>query len=137
MSALSNTLAQVLNVYREGLSAIDPVAFLHFIILAIITTPPNYKWQLWLEETFPSHPRRAVSQNAEKKQDDKPAKEEKPALSVTNTVAKFLLDQSFGAGFNTIWFIVMLNLLKGQSFEFIMTTARNVSFTHGIPPGHH
>src|ERR1700761_2810171 len=92
MSAVSNTLAQSFNVYKEGFSAVDPVAFVHFIILAIITTPPNYKWQSWLEETFPTRPERA----GKKKDDEKKRvqKEEPALLSITNTVIKFLLDQT-------------------------------------------
>ena len=63
MSALSNALAQSFTVYNEGFSAIDLTTFIHFVILAIITTPPNYKWQSYLEETFPSHPKSAQSKN--------------------------------------------------------------------------
>lgn len=121
MSAVSNTLAQALNVYKGGFAAIDRVAFVHFIILAIITTPPNYKWQLWLEETFPSHPARVGSATTGKKQD------EKASLSIPNTIAKFALDQSLGASFNTLWFIVMINLLRGESFSHIVTIAQTVS----------
>ncbi|ETI24460.1 hypothetical protein G647_03829 [Cladophialophora carrionii CBS 160.54] len=128
MSAVSNSLAQGFNAYREGWSAIDPLAFIHFIILAIITTPPNYKWQLWLEETFPSNPKREGPAPAGKKEDDAPVEDDKSALSITNTAAKFLLDQTFGAGFNTLWFIVMINLLRGKSFEHIATTVQNDFF---------
>jgi hypothetical protein len=127
MSAVSNSLAQGFNAYREGWSAVDPVAFIHFIILAIITTPPNYKWQLWLEETFPSKPKRVGPTRAGKKEDDTVVEDEKTALSITNTAAKFLLDQTLGAGFNTLWFIVMINLLRGESFNHIAATVQNVS----------
>ncbi|KIW68438.1 hypothetical protein PV04_04384 [Phialophora macrospora] len=125
MSAVSNSLAQGFNAYREGWSAVDPVAFIHFIVLAIITTPPNYKWQLWLEETFPSKPKRLGSAGAGKKEVDTIVEDEKTALSITNTAAKFLLDQTLGAGFNTLWFIVMVNLLRGESFNHIATTLHN------------
>jgi hypothetical protein len=127
MSAVSNTLAQSFNVYQDGFSAIDPVTLVHFVILAIITTPPNYKWQSWLEETFPSNPTRAGSKIDEKKEDDKPTEDEKAGLSIPNTIAKFVLDQTLGAGFNTVWFIVMINLLRGQTFNHILTTVQNVS----------
>ncbi len=127
MSATSNALAQGLKAYHEGWSAVDPVAFVHFIVLAIITTPPNYKWQSWLEETFPTHPKRAGPEKAGKKEDDFLAKDEKTPLSVTNTIAKFALDQTLGAAFNTVWFIFMINLLRGQSISHIVTTVQNVS----------
>ena len=128
LSAISNTLAQMFKFYKEGSAGIDPLAFLHFIILAIITTPPNYKWQLWLEKTFPSNPKRAESKMAGKKEDDTLAKDEKTALSITNTVAKFCLDQTIGASLNTLWFIVMINLLRGNSFVHIFATVQRVSF---------
>ncbi|KAJ9617254.1 hypothetical protein H2200_000975 [Cladophialophora chaetospira] len=121
LSAVSNSLAQGLKAYREGWSSVDPVAFVQFIILAIITTPPNYKWQSWLEETFPTYPERANPQKAGKKEDDTLPKDEKTALSIPNTIAKFVLDQTFGAVFNTVWFIFMINLLRGQSFNHIIT----------------
>ena len=127
MSAVSNTLAQAFNFYRDGPSAIDVVAFMRFIILALITTPPNYKWQLWLEETFPSNPKRAGPKTASKKADDTLAKEETSSLSITNTAAKFFLDQTVGASLNTLWFIVMINLLRGQSLNHIITTVQRVS----------
>ena len=126
MSAVSNTLAQGLNVYHQGSSAFDPVAFVHFIILAIITTPPNYKWQSWLEETFPSNPERAGPKMPEKKNDDIRNQDEKNPFSITNTIAKFVLDQTCGAGFNTIWFIVMINLLRGQTLSHILTIVQRV-----------
>ena len=126
MSAASNTLAQGFKAYEEGWSAVDPVAFVHFIILAIITTPPNYKWQSWLEKTFPTN-KRVGPASAAKKDDNKPAEEEKTTLSVTNTIAKFLLDQTVGATLNTVWFIFMINLLRGQSISHIIATVQNVS----------
>jgi len=124
MSAISNTLAQIFRYYKEGSSGIDPVAFVHFVILAIITTPPNYKWQLWLENTFPSNPKRAGPEMVGKKEADTIAKDEKTALSITNTLAKFCLDQTIGASGNTLWFIVMINLLRGNSFDHIVSTVQ-------------
>jgi protein Mpv17 len=128
MSAVSNTLAQGFNAYKQGFSVVDPVAFVHFVILAIITTPPNYKWQLWLEETFPSHPEKPEPKaNGKKKDDEKVKKEQHAPLSIPNTIIKFVLDQTCGAAFNTVWFIVMINLLRGQSINHIITTVQNVS----------
>jgi len=129
MSAVSNSLAQGLNVYHGGWSTVDPVAFAHFVILAIITTPPNYKWQLWLEETFPSNPKRVGPETGGKKDDDALAKDEKTGLSITNTIAKFVLDQSVGASLNTLWFILMINLLRGESLNHIATTVQNDFFS--------
>lgn len=38
-------------------------------------------------------------------------------LSIKNTAAKFLLDQTFGAAVNTVLFIVGIALLQGRSLE--------------------
>ena len=129
LAAISNTLAQGLTVYREGAwSAVDPVTFFHFVILAIITTPPNYKWQLALENNFPSNGKKERDATAAKKKDDDAVvNEEKETLSITNTVAKFLLDQSVGATLNTIFFIVMINLLRGATWSQTLTAVQRVS----------
>ena len=134
ISAVSNTLAQGLTVYRKGaLSAIDPVTFLHFVILAIITTPPNYQWQLALEKNFPSNGKNEEDMRALKKKDDDAVaneKKEKKGLSITNTVAKFLLDQSVGATLNTVFFIVMINLLRGATWSQTLTAVQRVRAPH-------
>ncbi|KIX08959.1 uncharacterized protein Z518_00037 [Rhinocladiella mackenziei CBS 650.93] len=131
ISALSNALAQGLTAYREqALSSIDPVAFFHFIILAVITTPPNYQWQLVLEETFPSNAKKDTQ--AVKKKDDDVAvndkDDEKETLSLANTIAKLLLDQSIGASLNTIFFIVMINLLRGATWSQALTAVQRDFF---------
>ncbi|KIV86529.1 hypothetical protein PV11_02136 [Exophiala sideris] len=123
LSAASNTLAQGFRVYREGdLSAIDPVAFIQFILFAIISTPPNYKWQLWLEETFPSNPKQDVG--VAKKKDDTEKDAGKETFSIANTIAKFLLDQTIGAVGNTLLFIVVLNLMRGAGWSGIVTAVQ-------------
>lgn len=132
LSAISNTLAQGFNVYRDrAWSSIDPVAFFHFIFLAIITTPPNYKWQMALERNFPSSYKKKDSAAARKKKDDDaPTPDEKDGgketLSIANTLAKFVLDQTVGATLNTIWFIVMINFLRGATPSQILTTVQRV-----------
>lgn len=124
LSAASNTLAQGFNVYREGnLSAIDPGAFIHFILFAIISTPPNYKWQVFLEESFPSHPK---DTSAAKKKDDDATDGGKGTFSIVNTVAKFVLDQTVGAVMNTILFIVVINLLRGAGWSAVVTAVQKV-----------
>ncbi|KIX99475.1 uncharacterized protein Z520_05051 [Fonsecaea multimorphosa CBS 102226] len=136
MSAVSNTLAQVLRAYRGGGGGafIDPVALVHFIIIAVITTPPNYKWQLALEKNFPTTrtSNDKVVDARGKREDsgggDAQAVSKKETLSVTNTVAKFVLDQTIGASLNTIWFIIMINLLRGESLSYIITTIQKDFF---------
>ncbi|KIW54193.1 hypothetical protein PV05_06570 [Exophiala xenobiotica] len=128
LAAASNTLAQGFTIYRDQtLSAFDPVTLLHFVLYSVISTPPNYKWQLWLEDNFPSNPKKDVAA-PEKKSDDAKG-EEKQTLSVTNTIAKFVLDQSIGAAFNTLLFITMINLFRGAGYDKIMTAVRRDFWT--------
>jgi len=132
LAAASNTLAQGFTIYRDRtqtLSAFDPVTLFHFVLYSVISTPPNYKWQLWLEDNFPSNPKKKdVAAAPEKKNDDNvKGEEEKQTLSVTNTIAKFVLDQSIGAAFNTLLFITMINLFRGAGYDKIVTAVQRVS----------
>jgi protein Mpv17 len=137
LAALSNILAQSFSYYEKGSSAIDPLTFFHFVILSIITTPPNFKWQMWLENTFPG--KKAPIQKREETVDEKlgvngngivgtkKVEEGLGGLSIKNTAIKFCLDQTVGAAGNTLWFIVMINLLRGNGVGFIVETIRRVS----------
>lgn len=79
------------------------------MIIAIITTPPNYLYQRWLEDTFPARP---APRRQKQKTDEKP---EETQLSMSNTITKFCLDQSIGAAANTVAFIILASLLNGKS----------------------
>jgi len=136
IGALSNVLAQGLTAYRSNAhSSFDYVGFSQMVILAILQTPPNYKWQMALEDNFPSSGKKPVDAAAIKKKDDDAKidektkkKGEKEELSTTNTVIKFTLDQTVGASFNTAFFIVMLNLLRGAGWSATVTAVQRVSF---------
>lgn len=135
LSALSNILAQGLTAYRSNAySSFDYVGFTQMVILAILQTPPNYKWQMALEENFPSSGKKPVDAAAIKKKDDdakvEEKKGEKEELSIANTVVKFMLDQTVGASLNTIFFIVMINLLRGAGWNAAVTAVQRVSFVH-------
>lgn len=134
LSGLSNTLAQGLTAYRtKAYSSFDFVGFVQMIILAIIQTPPNFKWQMALEENFPSSGKKPVDAAALKKKDDDVKIDEKKetgkeTLSIKNTVAKFILDQTIGATLNTIMFIILINLLRGASWSTAVTAVQRVSY---------
>ncbi|KAI9663494.1 MAG: hypothetical protein M1831_002503 [Alyxoria varia] len=54
LASLSNILAQLLDCYRKDIPlSLDVAAFLRFLISTILTAPPNFYWQAWLERTFP------------------------------------------------------------------------------------
>lgn len=110
---------------------------------SIISCPPNYLWQTWLEASFPGYTKSLSSKEKEALVDDtvvgkssatqesvlrsrngeKAAltKESAPnphkQLSIRNTIIKFLLDQSIGAAVNTVMFIMGIGMLRGQSWQ--------------------
>lgn len=47
-------------------------------------------------------------------------------LSVSNTAVKFLLDQSLGASVNTVLFIAVMGMFKGNAAEDIVLEFRQV-----------
>lgn len=135
LSALSNVLAQGLTAYRSNAhSPFDVIGLVHMVVLAILQTPPNFKWQMALEENFPSSGKKPVDAVAIKKKDDDAKVNEKEkgkeTLSITNTVMKFTLDQTVGATLNTVFFIVIINLLRGAGWSTIFTSVQRVSYHH-------
>lgn len=117
------------------------VELLRFILLTLITAPPNYKWQQLLEHTFPGYEvkvqpslpmtqRNAVGREKNKEEDFslKPAK---PRINVQNTLAKWFIDSiTVGTLLNTVAFYVVMGALKGQSTTQIQHNVQTVSLTH-------
>lgn len=124
-SALSNVIAQGLTAVRErNFSNIDPVPFIHFVLFSLLTTPPNFLWQQFLEEKFPASPppsprlKPKADDDVDKADWEKPAgKDGKQKLSVVNTAIKLVLDQSVGAAVNTMLFIVVMGFFRTLSFS--------------------
>jgi protein Mpv17 len=111
----------------------------------ILSCPPNYLWQTWLESAFPGYTEKPTPREEEKSMDEKVRStstatdadslrsrsrnedrttpisysppSDKKQLSVRNTATKFLLDQTFGAAFNTITFLMGIPMLRGQSWQ--------------------
>jgi hypothetical protein len=81
----------------------------------------NIVWQDLLESWFPSS-----QPVAEKVKGDEKAVEKKSGLSITNTLAKFALDQTVGALINIPLFIGIMGMLKGQSVDQIVETVQKV-----------
>jgi protein Mpv17 len=118
-----------------------------FVSFSIISCPPNYLWQTWLEAAFPGYTDSLTPQEKGKLMDEKvldrstatdttslrtrnekqaaltsesapsPQKAKKQ-LSIRNTAIKFLLDQSIGAAVNTVMFIMGIAMLRGQSWQY-------------------
>lgn len=98
---------------------IDWVPVFQFILFTIVSTPPNFLWQDFLESTFPATTAAAAVPTAEAlaaaakgddKELDKEAREGRllepghGRLNIRNTVIKFVLDQTIGAAVNTVLF---------------------------------
>lgn len=157
LNVTSSILAQLLTSYRKrhlasSASAVNPLSLqlapiIQFLIFCLVSTPPNFLWQEYLERKFPAYP---VQQGKPKlKLDDdgkvsytRPSRtsEGKPQLAdkiqsipvekkldIRNTATKFLLDQTLGAAINTALFLVVLELLRGRGLEKCMEVLRQVS----------
>lgn len=134
LASTSNVLAQFLEAYRDQQAfSFDLAAFLRFVILSLLTAPPNYQWQQLLERTFPAyeprgapHPPPAAGDlekqelsvdNEASRVGRRPEEEEqKPKLNKRNTFTKWFVDCiTLGAIFNTVAFFVLMGFLKRQS----------------------
>ncbi|KAI1434393.1 hypothetical protein GGR50DRAFT_662977 [Xylaria sp. CBS 124048] len=152
LSSASNILAQILSAYRdERPFAFDLPMFLRFVILTLITAPPNYVWQQFLERRFPAYERkyrsgdgsgrgspRDLEKQAHLHLDIGSAGEPRdasaagagagagaPKLNVKNTLTKWFVDCiTLGALFNTVAFFVLMGALKGQSAALVAQNIR-------------
>lgn len=72
LSAISNILAQIISGHRAGVSqlpcarqahtdvgvqhyTLDTAPLVNFVAYSLLSCPPNYLWQSWLESTFPGY----------------------------------------------------------------------------------
>lgn len=104
---------QLPSATQSLLQAFNLYSILSFMLIAIIMTPPNYLYQRFLEDNFPSKLAKARSGGTIKGNDK--GKLERERLSKSNTLAKLCLDQSIGAMANTAGLIVLAGLAKGRS----------------------
>lgn len=121
--------------------SLNAFEFLRFVVLTLITAPPNYLWQQLLERTFPAYPssgplhahrspRVSSDGDVEKKGEDDAlyVDEEKPKLDLKNTITKWFVDCiTMGAIMNTVAFLILMGLMKGQSSQQIGNNIRTVS----------
>ena len=98
---------------------------LQFMVFSIISCPPNFKWQQFLEHKFPGY---TVAEPIKDK--DKPVSEQDPVgrtkLNVRNTAIKFGLDQTLGAFANTLLFIAGIGALQGKRTDEIFVSCQKV-----------
>jgi hypothetical protein len=87
-----------------------------------------------LEGWFPSS--KAASAETPVK-GEKQSVTKKQGLDVTNTLAKFALDQTIGALINIPMFIGIMGMLKGESIDQIVNTVQHVRLhPHSTRPTH-
>ncbi|KAK8159863.1 hypothetical protein IWX90DRAFT_489277 [Phyllosticta citrichinensis] len=146
LSSVSNILAQIIDAYKGNRPfAFNIVEFLRFVVLTFITAPPNYHWQGFLERTFPAYaPSGKASYKATELADrDVEAGEsktsvddagyvyaadenDKPKLNWKNTMTKWFIDCiTMGAIMNTVAFLVLMGIMKGQSSAQIGNNIRS------------
>ena len=63
LNVLATVLAQQLRHYKKTGSlspfeALEPVSIVQFLVFCLLSTPPNFLWQVWLENHFPAYPTR-------------------------------------------------------------------------------
>ncbi|WYZ39127.1 hypothetical protein EsH8_III_001041 [Colletotrichum jinshuiense] len=132
LSGTSNLLAQALTAYQTDKQlVIDWVPVFQFIIYTLVSTPPNFMWQGFLEESFPAYQvsptEDAVASAAanDEKELDREARENKlvePKLNIRNTLIKLVLDQTVGAALNTLAFSMFMH-----SIQIAMTRPEHLS----------
>ena len=112
LSALSNVMAQCLRSYRNNEPLrLNPIQLFQFVGFTFLTCPPNFLWQLYLEETFPG---KTVHYDGT------------TSLDKGNTAKKFFIDQTLGAVVNTVIFVGTFAAFKGKDRTAIQREVRRV-----------
>ncbi|KAK0633092.1 hypothetical protein B0T14DRAFT_505829 [Immersiella caudata] len=122
IGAFSNCLAQVITAQttKTPLQISYPPIF-QFFLFALLSTPPNFLWQEFLESSFPAFhiaPTSAAVASASASNEDELEEEAKtgrlvePKLNKGNTAIKTLLDQTLGAAVNTMMFSLFMHGIR-------------------------
>ncbi|PNP49874.1 hypothetical protein THARTR1_09404 [Trichoderma harzianum] len=146
LSTASNLCAQFIETYwNKTAFHLDHIQLFRFIVLSLITAPPNYLWQQFLEKSFPAYPPIQKSRDGVKDIELK-AMEEAAAgasigggsqpqseaatqskFSIRNTLTKWFIDCiTAGAIMNTVAFLVIMGVLKGQPMAQISSNIKAV-----------
>ncbi|KAF4459152.1 integral membrane Mpv17 PMP22 family [Fusarium albosuccineum] len=129
LGGFANVLAQLITAHRTGADVtIDWVPVFQFLIFNLISTPPNFLWQDFLESTFPAHPQ-------EPQPSDPKSPKPQPKLSVRNTAIKFLLDQTLGAAINTLLFSTYTHAFRSAVHPVPVITSFSKAVSFWLHPG--
>lgn len=103
------------------------------MLLSVITAPPNYQWQLLLEQWLPAHAHTASDNSRDKRDIEKDGARHvddphsRPKLNLRNTLTKWFVDcMTVGALVNTVAFVVLMGLMKGQGTGQIRDNLKTV-----------
>ncbi|KAK4061796.1 hypothetical protein Trihar35433_9396 [Trichoderma harzianum] len=128
LSTASNLCAQFIETYwNETAFHLDHIQLFRFIVLSLITAPPNYLWQQFLEKSFPAYPPIQKLRDGGKDIELKAMEEAAagasigggsqsqseaathPKFSIRNTLTKWFIDCiTAGAIMNTVAFLVIM-----------------------------
>lgn len=116
---------------QKSFDEVELESILRFVIYSALVTPPNYKWQEFLERKWPS--RTPIDEPSPGSKSDSKSSEKlsqavvKDRLNLTNTAVKFILDQSISAPLNTVAFLYLMGGMTFQSNAQIWSNIQNVS----------
>ncbi|KAL7893381.1 hypothetical protein HDV63DRAFT_408659 [Trichoderma sp. SZMC 28014] len=130
LSTVSNFCAQFIEAYWNNRNFyLDFIQLARFIAYTLITAPPNYIWQQFLEKALPAYPPmhrqhnhgdkdielRAMEESIGERAEPQNESSAQSKFSIRNTLAKWFIDCiTAGAIMNTVAFLAVMGILKGQ-----------------------
>lgn len=122
-ATLQSALISLLScIIAQSLNPSNPPHITSLVLYAILSTPPNFLWQQYIESQFPGYTLKKVSVD-----DGGKGVEVEKNLNVWNTCVKVLLDQTIAAVVNVAAYIGVTRLLRGVPLEDCTDAVREVS----------
>ncbi|PUU73119.1 hypothetical protein B9Z19DRAFT_1135789 [Tuber borchii] len=123
LSAFSNLLAQSLQAYKLNTSlSFDFTPAYQFALYALLSTPPNFIWQEWLEAAFPANVPAPVDGKVTGRKNGNTVRPTR--MPKSNTLKKFLLDQLLGGPVNNALFLAAMAGFRGLPMEGVVQYVR-------------
>ncbi|PWW73622.1 hypothetical protein C7212DRAFT_299935 [Tuber magnatum] len=124
LSAFSTLLAQSLQAYNLNTTlSFNFTPAYQFALHALLSTPPNFIWQEWLEAAFPADVPVPISGRVTEGRRSGSAVVQ-TRISKSNTLRKFLLDQFLGAPVNNALFLAAMAGFRGLPMEGVVQYVR-------------
>ncbi|CUS13804.1 unnamed protein product [Tuber aestivum] len=126
LSAFSTLLAQSLQAYKLNTTlSFDFKPAYQFALYALLSTPPNFIWQEWLETAFPGNVPLPINGKATERRSGSAMLQTR--ISKSNTLRKFLLDQFLGGPVNNALFLAAMAGFRGLPLEGAVQYVKAVS----------